>query len=122
MESVARRYAVLRPHLDERQRRLVLAAEAVELGRGARSEPRVVRGTGPGAGASHAVRVGDAAQRAAGDRGERISTVHPGTRESHHPAADHVIGTTLRRAVNGAPTSSSRHGFLPQQVFQASVL
>ena len=33
-ESVARRYAVLRPHLDERQRRLVLAAEAAELGRG----------------------------------------------------------------------------------------
>ncbi len=33
-ESVARRYAVLRRYLDERQRRLVLAAEAVELGRG----------------------------------------------------------------------------------------
>jgi hypothetical protein len=33
-ESVARRYGVLRPHLDERQRRLVLAAEAAELGRG----------------------------------------------------------------------------------------
>ena len=33
-ESVARRYAVLRPYLDERQRRLVLGAEAGELGRG----------------------------------------------------------------------------------------
>jgi hypothetical protein len=33
-QSVARRYAVLRPYLDERQRRLVLAAEAAELGRG----------------------------------------------------------------------------------------
>ena len=33
-ESVARRYGVLRPFLDERQRRLVLAAEAAELGRG----------------------------------------------------------------------------------------
>src|ERR1700704_1682605 len=33
-ESVARRYAVLRPYLDERQRRLLLAAEAAELGRG----------------------------------------------------------------------------------------
>ena len=31
---MARRYAVLRPYLDERQRRLVLAAEAAELGRG----------------------------------------------------------------------------------------
>src|ERR1035438_594169 len=33
-ESAARRYAVLRPHLDERQRRLLLGAEAGELGRG----------------------------------------------------------------------------------------
>ena len=33
-ESVARKYAVLRPHLDERQRRLLLGAEASELGRG----------------------------------------------------------------------------------------
>ena len=33
-ESVARKYAVLRPHLDERQRRLVLGLEASELGRG----------------------------------------------------------------------------------------
>ena len=33
-ESVARRYAVLRPHLDERQRRLLLGVEASELGRG----------------------------------------------------------------------------------------
>jgi transposase len=33
-ESVARKYAVLRPHLDERQRRLVLGLEASDLGRG----------------------------------------------------------------------------------------
>ena len=33
-ESVARRYAVLRPHLDERQRRLMFAAEAADPGRG----------------------------------------------------------------------------------------
>jgi transposase len=33
-ESAARKYAVLRPHLDERQRRLLLGAEASELGRG----------------------------------------------------------------------------------------
>ena len=32
--SVARKYAVLRPHLDERQRRLLLGVEAHELGRG----------------------------------------------------------------------------------------
>ena len=34
VESVGRRYAVLRPHLDERQRRLLLGIEAAELGRG----------------------------------------------------------------------------------------
>ena len=34
VESVARRYLVLRPHLDERQRRLFLGAEAQEFGRG----------------------------------------------------------------------------------------
>src|SRR5450759_2120357 len=33
-ESVGRRYAVLRRHLDERQRRLLLGSEAAELGRG----------------------------------------------------------------------------------------
>ncbi len=33
-ESAARKYAVLRPRLDERQRRLLLGAEAGELGRG----------------------------------------------------------------------------------------
>ena len=33
-EAAARKYAVLRPHLDERQRRLLLGAEAAELGRG----------------------------------------------------------------------------------------
>ena len=34
VESVGRRYAALRGHLDERQRRLFLGSEAVELGRG----------------------------------------------------------------------------------------
>ena len=34
VDSVARKYAVLRPHLDERQRRLFLVAEAREFGRG----------------------------------------------------------------------------------------
>jgi transposase len=33
-ESAARRYVVLRPHLDERQRRLLLGVEAAQLGRG----------------------------------------------------------------------------------------
>src|SRR5512142_467396 len=33
-ERVTRLYGLLRPHLDERQRRLLLGAEAMELGRG----------------------------------------------------------------------------------------
>ena len=33
-ERAARRYELVRPHLDERQRRLLLGAEALELGRG----------------------------------------------------------------------------------------
>jgi transposase len=33
-EAVARRYEVLRPHLDERQRRLLLGVEASQIGRG----------------------------------------------------------------------------------------
>src|SRR5260370_14712685 len=33
-ERVARLFGLLRPHLDERQRRLLLGAEALELGRG----------------------------------------------------------------------------------------
>src|ERR1700758_3160579 len=33
-ERAARLYGLLRPHLDERQRRLLLGAEALELGRG----------------------------------------------------------------------------------------
>ena len=33
-ERVARLYGVLRPHLDERQRRLLLGAEALQFGRG----------------------------------------------------------------------------------------
>ena len=33
-ESVSRKYAMLRPYLDERQRRLLLGVEAQQLGRG----------------------------------------------------------------------------------------
>ena len=46
-ESVARRYAVLRPHLDERQRRLLLGAEARELGRGGIKAVAEVTGVHP---------------------------------------------------------------------------
>ena len=46
-ESVARRYAVLRPHLDERQRRLFLGVEATELGRGGIKAVAQVTGVHP---------------------------------------------------------------------------
>jgi hypothetical protein len=44
VERAARRFAVLCPHLDERQRRLLLAAEAGELGRGGVSALAVATG------------------------------------------------------------------------------
>jgi hypothetical protein len=46
-ESVARRYGVLRPFLDERQRRLVLAVEAAELGRGGITKVALATGVHP---------------------------------------------------------------------------
>ena len=46
-EAAARRYAVLRPHLDERQRRLLLGAEAPELGRGGIKAVAVATGVHP---------------------------------------------------------------------------
>ena len=46
-ESVSRRYAVLCPFLDERQRRLVLGAEAAELGRGGIKAVAVATGVHP---------------------------------------------------------------------------
>jgi len=46
-ESVGRRYAALRPHLDERQRRLLLGIEAAELGRGGVKAVAEATGTHP---------------------------------------------------------------------------
>ena len=46
-ESVARKYALLHPHLDERQRRLVLGLEATELGRGGIKAVAVATGVHP---------------------------------------------------------------------------
>jgi len=46
-ESVARRYSVLRPHLDERQRRLLLGSEAAGLGRGGIKAVAVATGAHP---------------------------------------------------------------------------
>ena len=47
VESLARRYAMLRPHLDERQRRLLLGSEAAELGRGGVKAVALATGTHP---------------------------------------------------------------------------
>ncbi len=46
-EYVANRYAVLRPHLDERQRRLLLGVEASQIGRGAIKAIAAVTGVHP---------------------------------------------------------------------------
>jgi hypothetical protein len=45
--SAGRRYAILRPHLDERQRRLLLGTEAAELGRGGVKAVAAATGTHP---------------------------------------------------------------------------
>ena len=47
VESAGERYAVLRPHLDERQRRLVLGVEAAGLGRGGIKAIATVTGVHP---------------------------------------------------------------------------
>jgi hypothetical protein len=46
-ESAGRRYAAVREHLDERQRRLLLGAEASELGRGGIKAISLVTGVSP---------------------------------------------------------------------------
>src|ERR1035441_2852925 len=50
-ERVARLYGVLRPHLDERQRRLLLGAQALELGRGGIKAVAAAAGVHPDTGA-----------------------------------------------------------------------
>ena len=98
VDSVARRYAVLRPHLSEFQRRLWLGAEAAELGPGGvaivaeacgvaadtvrRGRKEAADGTGPGLGRSR--RPGGGRKRAE-DRDEHLiaafeSLIDPVTR------------------------------------------
>ena len=98
VDSVARRYAVLRPHLSEFQRRLWLGAEAAELGPGGvamvaeacgvaadtvrRGRKEAADGTGPGLGRSR--RPGGGRKRAE-DRDEQLiaafeSLIDPVTR------------------------------------------
>ena len=47
VESLTRRWQVLRPHLDERQRRLLLGAEAAQFGRGGVSAVAAATGAHP---------------------------------------------------------------------------
>ena len=71
-ESVARKYAVLRPHLDERQRRLLLGAEASELGRGGIKAVALATGVHPDTiarGVREAEQAGAAAPGAGAGRG-----------------------------------------------------
>jgi hypothetical protein len=70
-QSVGRRYAVLRPHLDERQRRLMLGAEAAELGRG--GIKTVAQATG-----AHPDTVARGVRELAGDPGPAVRVRGPG--------------------------------------------
>src|SRR6266700_3847008 len=66
-ERVARLYGVLRPHLDERQRRLLLGAEAIRLGRGGIKAVAGATGVHPDTGA-----------RAPGGGRKRLTETDPG--------------------------------------------
>ncbi len=82
-ESVASRYAALRPHLDERQRRLLLGVEAQQLGRGGIKAVAEVTGVHPDTIARGVREVEGAAEpstrvRAPGGGRKRLAETDPG--------------------------------------------
>jgi transposase len=112
-ESVARKYAVLRPHLDERQRRLLLGAEAAELGRGAIKA--VARATGV-----HPDTIARGVREAQGGAGPRPGVRAPGGGRKKLAETDPRLAAELKALVDpetrGDPmsplvwtTKSTRH-------------
>src|SRR5512142_3575029 len=80
-ERVARRYGLLRPHLDERQRRLLLGAEAMELGRGGIKAVAEVTGVHPdtvGRGVREAEGRPERRVRAPGGGRKKLAETDPG--------------------------------------------
>jgi hypothetical protein len=80
-ERVARLYGLLRPHLDERQRRLLLGAEAVEPGRGGIKTVAEATGVHPdtvGRGVREAEGRPEARVRAPGGGRKKLADTDPG--------------------------------------------
>src|SRR5258708_31279325 len=80
-ERVARLYGLLRPHLDERQRRLLLGAEALELGRGGIKAVAEATGVHPDTvarGVQEAQGRPEPRVRAPGGGRKKLAATHPG--------------------------------------------
>src|SRR6266852_2439780 len=92
-ERVARLYGLLRPHLDERQRRLLLGAEALELGRG--GIKAVARATGV-----HPDTVGRGVREAEGRPEPRVRA--PGGGRKKLAGTDPGLAPALRALVDPA--------------------
>lgn len=92
-EAAARRYALLRPYLDERQRRLLLGAEATDLGRGGIKAVADATGVHPDTIARGAREVQGAAEpaprvRAPGGGRKKLTETDPGLAGALHALVD----------------------------------
>ena len=86
--QAARLYGLLRPHLDERQRRLLLGAEALELGRGGIKAVALATGVHPDT-------VGRGVREAEGGPEPRVRA--PGGGRKKLTETDPGLGPALRR-------------------------
>src|SRR6266852_1215037 len=92
-ESVARTYVVLRPHLDERQRRLLLGTQARELGRG--GIKAVAASTGV-----HPDTIARGVREAEGDPGPRPRVRAPGGGRKKLAETDPQLAAELKALVD----------------------
>jgi hypothetical protein len=93
VECVARKYALLRPHLDERQRRLLLGAEARELGRGGIKAIAEVTGVHPDT-------IARGAREVDGTRGPQPGVRAPGGGRKKLADTDPDLAAELKKLVD----------------------
>src|ERR1022692_2808299 len=93
VECVARKYALLRPHLDERQRRLLLGAEARELGRGGIKAVAEVTGVHPDT-------IARGAREVDGTRGPQPGVRAPGGGRKKLADTDPDLAAELKKLVD----------------------
>ena len=93
VECVARKYALLRPHLDERQRRLLLGAEARELGRGGIKAVAEVTGVHPDT-------IARGAREVDGPRGPQPGVRAPGGGRKKLADTDPDLAAELKKLVD----------------------